>query len=287
MAEENTLELGAVFERLSMDPEKVTTLEEFNTAFEGKFFTKKQIKADKGLTEGLISDALGNRMGTLQTVFKRDMKGAGFELLPEDTKDEEGKPIPLEQIFSSTAEKIKAHVEEIQKTADQGDDEKVKELTEKLKRATSDFKEVRESAKELTLELEQVREGHAKEFKQHDIRSRKDELIRGISLVDNISDISKEGLEARLDKLNWDIDENDKFVVTDADGNLFMDEKGFDDLTPKQAVDKIADDAGLLKKNNAGEGQKPEAGHLHIEGDDKNKREVSSVAQQQKEKLGL
>jgi hypothetical protein len=140
-------------------------------------------------------------------------------------------------------------------------EEKVKTPSDtegEIKKLQENFEKLKEKAQKSEDDLlqankdkEELKENSAAELKKFKTSYLLSSAIKDLDYVDDIKPITKKGFETSiLEKYKFNFEE-DKFIVTDIEGNKIKNDKGVDYLDVNDVLKLEGAKEGILKMNNA------------------------------------
>lgn len=196
---------------------KAENIEEFKT-----FFDKDFIK-QSAITEDLesVKKILGKTFGTLENEAKKFAKENELDIDFESDDFKGLKKVSEKYKFvtSKLNEKNKSIIEELQKKAGQGNDEKVKEWEKKYDKLDLKHKEISGLLSTTKTDFDTFRaasEGSMKSFK---LGVQKKELYGKLNFDPGVNEFTKKGFIGSFEeKFKIDLDENDSPILMDLTG---------------------------------------------------------------------
>lgn len=251
------VETKEILEYLGLKADDVKDLDTFKTKFDTDFIKQSNI------TEDLepVKKILGKTFGTLENEIKKVAKN--FELdVDFNSEDLKGKKVTekLNFVVSEYANKQKAVISELESKVGQGNDEKVKELEEKYKKAVSKAKDYENLLNTTKTDYETFQQNTEKEKKNIKLDFFKSQALAKVKFKADINEYEKEGYISKIEKsLVFDLDENGKLIVLNKDGKripstkqtgAFMEaEEVLQEEAVKGGLFKLNPDAGTKKPN--------------------------------------
>ena len=246
------LEIKEVAEYLGLKVDELKDLESFKTKFDTEFIKQSNITEDNES----VKKILGKTFGTLENEIKKVAKG--FELdIDFNSDDLKDKKVTdkLKFVVSEYDAKQKTVIEELKKSANQGNDEKVKEWEEKYTKAINKAKDYETLLKTTKTELETVQQNSSKEIKNIKLDIFKTQALSKVKFKADINEFEKEGYLSKIEKnYKFDLDETGKPVIFDKEGKripnpkvngTFMDiEEVLQDEAVKGKLFQLNPDAG-------------------------------------------
>jgi hypothetical protein len=201
---------------IGIDITKVKDETEFNTAFDTDFIRTANITEDSEP----VKKILGKTFGTLENEIKKVAKEFEVEVdfdVPE-LKDKKVKD-KLKHFVSLFAGKQKTIIDDLTAKAGQGNDEKVKEWEKKFEKESQKAKDLKGLLDTTTSEYNSFKESAGKDLKGVKINIHQKDAFSKLKLRPDISEIEKRGFNSMIaETYNFDLDENESFIVTDKKG---------------------------------------------------------------------
>jgi hypothetical protein len=222
-----------------LDLKDIKDIDGFKKAVNEKFISKSQALDDDEI-KGKIT---GKVTGALTTLAKRE-----FDLSNDEIKDKK-----WEEIIVQGAAKQKAKIKELEDLSASGNDEKVKDLTAKLEKASKkadEYKGLLDTTTQTLAQKETEFNGKIKEFK---VSSRFEKAKETVSqkLKSDLSLAEKLGFDSKLKDIVVDFDDKDEVLVLGKDGKrLTNPNKVGAFLSLEEAIELQASELNLIKKNN-------------------------------------
>lgn len=210
------VEAKEVFEYLGIKPEDVKDLDTFKTKFDSEFIKQSMINEDSEP----VKKILGKTFGTLENEIKKKAKAFGLEV---DFDAEDFKKKKVTDKFGFVLESFDAQkktiIDELTEKAGKGNDEKVKELEEKLNKTKSKVSEYEGLWKKTGEEFEAYKQTAAEKEKSVKLDFYKSEALRNVKFKADINEFEKEGYLSKIEKTyKFDLDENGKAIILDKEG---------------------------------------------------------------------
>lgn len=239
------MEVKDILNTLSLDPEKVTTVEQFKSAVETDFIRKDQIEK----TPEIFNKLAGVALGSAEVGFIRELKGLGIEL----PKDEiSGKK--LTDIFKIALPKVKesfeSKISELEKKVGLGTDEKVKILESEKDKLLKDLSEFKQANVNLSNDFNAFKEDIIKKEKSNKLNSIFEKSYNAINFRDGMTTLDHKGFKADLnDNYKFDLDENGSIEIRDSSGKVVLSPKKTGvPATPEEILNLEAEKNNLIKK---------------------------------------
>lgn len=235
--------LKSVFKSLDI-PEALQTelikgdkkIEDFNTHFQDTFIAKKLATSDKNIR----STIAGEITGSITTALNREL---GF------TKGEtEG--LKVEDIVKKGVENHKAKIKELEDSKSNTNDEEIEKLSKDLDKFKVKATKFEEDLLTANKTIETNQSSFDKQVKGTKVTMLLNNEKAKLAYIDDITPLQKAGFESILSsKYKFDL-EDDKFGVTDLDGNKIQNENKTEFLNPLEVLKLEATENKLLKMNN-------------------------------------
>lgn len=235
--------LKSVFKSLDI-PEALQTelikgdkkIEDFNTHFQDTFIAKKLATSDKNIR----STIGGEITGSITTAANRAF---GF------TKGEtEG--LKVEEIVAKGVESFNTKIKELEESKENTNDEQVEKLTKDFDKLKEKFNTSESALLDSNKTIESNKLNYEKEIKGNQVSLLLNTEKAKLAYIDDITPLQKAGFESILSsKYKFDL-EDDKFGVTDLDGNKIQNENKTEFLNPLEVLKLEATENKLLKMNN-------------------------------------
>lgn len=251
------MEVKEIREFLGLETPEDGSIDELKQEFNNKFLTFEDAKENSDIA----AHHVGKRMGSASREIIRKAKELGAEFEDGELKGEDGKELPVEKLAEKSLSKIRealgSEIEELKNKQSKTNDNKVKDLEEKLNAANKRLEEEQSAKKEISETLESEQQKFQNEMKSFKVNSRLKDIKSNMRFVDDLKSVHFKGLDAELqENYQFDLDEKENLIVTDKEGNRIQNpDKAGDYLGAEDVVTKVADENGLLKKNNGGEQQ--------------------------------
>lgn len=215
------MEVKEILATLSLDPEKVTTVDQFKSAVETDFIRKDQIEK----TPEIFNKLAGVALGSAEVGFLRELKGIGVELAKDEISGKK-----LTDIFKIALPKVKESFEvkisELEKKVSVGSDEKVKILEaekDKIMKDRDDYKALNQT---LASEFSSFKEDLVKKERSNKLNSIFEKSYNAVNFRDGMTPIDHKGFKADLnDNYKFDIDDAGILEIRDASGRVVMSPK--------------------------------------------------------------
>jgi ribosomal protein L17 len=222
-----------------LDLKDIKDVDGFKKAVNEKFISKSQALDDDEI-KGKIT---GKVTGALTTILKRE-----FELSNDEIKDKK-----WEEIIQTGVTKQKNKIKELEDLSTSGNDEKVKDLTAKLEKATKKADETKALLDTTVQSFTEKEQGYATKFKEVKVSGFFDKAKEKVfpKLKSDLSLAEKLGFETKLKDLTVDFDDKDEVLVLGKDGKrLTNPNKVGTFLSLEEAIELQASELNLIKKNN-------------------------------------
>lgn len=216
------IELKQVIEYLGMNPEEIKELDDLKGKFDSEFVRKSAINEDFEPVKKLIGAAYGSFDSDLSNVAKgHEIKVSAIE----GWKDAKIKD-KVKLLASAIVKSKELQIEELTKKAGQGNDEKVKELTDFLEKEKSKRKDIEALLKNVSTELDTTKQTYESKLKSTKLGTLINSAMAGIKWIDEVTELQTEGFNSIIaKKFKFDLDETGKLQVTDAEGKLIPNTK--------------------------------------------------------------
>lgn len=167
----------------------------------------------------LKKQMFGEVFGIQETKVKQAAKKFGIEFKPEEIKDKS--PIDIAEIaLEKFASVSNAAMEDLKGKVGKPD-KMVQEWEEKYNKLKSSFEDTKNLLDTTKNEFTSYQEKTANEIKNAKLNFQKEQLLGGIQWKPGIKDIEKQGFLSIIEKTaKFDFDENNQFVVKDAEGRF-------------------------------------------------------------------
>lgn len=216
------IELKQVIEYLGMNPEEIKELDDLKGKFDSEFVRKSAINEDFEPVKKLIGAAYGSFDSDLSNVAK------GHEIKVSEIEGWKDAKIKdkVKLLASAIVKNKELQIEELTKKAGQGNDEKVKELTEFLEKEKSKRKDIEALLKNVSTELDTTKQTYESKLKSTKLDTLINSARAGIKWIDGVTELQTEGFNSIISKkFKFDLDETGKLQVTDAEGKLIPNTK--------------------------------------------------------------
>ena len=211
------MEFKEVAEYLGIDAEKIKTLDEFKSTFDKEFLRASAITEDSEP----VKKILGKTFGTLENEIKKVSKS--FELdVDFDAEDLKGKKVTdkMKFVLSKFDEKNKSTIADLTAKASLGNDDKVKEWEQKYEKLNKKYSDTDGLLKKTSEDFEGFKLNSLKEIKGVKVGIHKAEIFGKAKFSTDVNDYAKKGFLNEFEsKFSLDLDENEKVVIVDKNGN--------------------------------------------------------------------
>lgn len=211
------IEAKEIIEYLGFKPEDIKELSDLKPKMETEFIRTSNITEDSEPVKKIV----GKIFGSIETDLNKVAKASEVSLdeIPE-WKDAKLKD-KLKIFAGKLEEKSQNIIADLTKKAGQNSDEKVRELEVKLEKQKIKISDLDSMLKNTAQEYNQFKEQSATQLKTVKINVLKSDALSKIKFKPDISEFEREGYNAVIEKkYKFDLDENDKPIVTDSKGSL-------------------------------------------------------------------
>ncbi len=228
-------------ELIGLDVTEETSFDEVKSHFNNTFIGRKVVGEDPELVRGIV----GKRIGSLETAFISSFRELGIELGPEDKKDKK-----LEDIIRLGFERVKESVHQ-----------KSSELSVPYEKLQKDFAEVSEAHKKISEEWENDKMNWQTEMKQFKIEHSLTDTLSKIPFSESVKPFQKDDFRAGINsKYYFEFGDDGKTIQArrHADDSLVLKANKSEPENIENVILLEANERGLIKKNNGGQGQIPQ-----------------------------
>jgi uncharacterized protein YlxW (UPF0749 family) len=262
--QENFEKLKSAFSYLDVDvnSDSEDFAGEFKQGFLQKFITIDSAKTNDEIAKSVF----GKKANEYERNIKKRFKSMGIEFEPGVFKDEEGLDLKgddlLDKMFSIVEQTNNSKFDELKNKAVTTSDKRVEALETTNTELKNQLDQLKESNSKLNEQVETVQTEANNKIKSFKINNQISSIKGGIKWIDNMTDIQKKGFETIVnEKYSFDLEEKegkDILIVKDkATGKLIENpNKAGQFLEPNEVLNSIADQNGLMKKNE-GTGAQP------------------------------
>lgn len=232
---------------------EASNLDEFKTAFSGKYYSEKQIHDDPKL--------LGKFTGkTLKKVKQNILNKAREKEIPFTHNEFDEAPLEdvVDTLNARISEGFGTKITELQSQIGKSGEEAIKPFQEKLSKYEQALADEKKAKAEIAGQFEQYKSEAATQIKttkaqyfKEDVMSKIERDFDPLALKD---ELKLEGWRSHIEKnFRFDFDEQDNPVILDKTGSKIKNPKKADEwLTPKDVLTMEADKKGLIPKNPQG-----------------------------------
>jgi archaellum component FlaC len=213
-----------------------------------EFFSSKFIAKDKAITDpDIISKMEGRRIGSINTTFNR-LFGERLGLNADQLKESK-----LEDVLTTLKDKWDGEVSEIKSKSKDGTDKRLSDMQKQLEDKDKSISSYKSTLEKLETDFNQFKDNSTSEMNDYMVNHQLSEQLSKLNFKDGISEIEKAGFKTIIGgSLKFQLDENRKLVVRDANGDPIASKKSAaEHATPVEALVQLADQNSLLRKNNA------------------------------------
>lgn len=216
------------------------TEDDFKKSFDEKFMSKEAHKTD-----------IGQRFTNIDSAFLET-----YKLIDPSISSRKMAAVRFEDNLTNFKEKLVSVLKEKDDAAKSGNDKKVNDLTKLLEDKEKSLSAYIEANENLKSEFESFKTDSESKFKNYKLSDRYNKVKSQIAFVDNADRFKMRGYEDTLkEEYLFDLDENDELIVKGKDGKPVANKsKAGHFLSPKEVMEMMAEEAELLKKNNAKSG---------------------------------
>lgn len=213
------------------------TEDDFKKAFDEKFMSKEAHKKE-----------VGQRFTNIDSAFLET-----YKLIDPTISSRKMAAVRFEENLNSFKEKLSGVLKEKDEAAKSGNDKKVNDLTKLLEDKEKSLAAYMEANENLKTEFDAFKTESQSQFKNYKLSDRYNKVKSQIAFVDNADRFKMRGYEDTLrEDYIFDLDENDELIVKGKDGKPVVNKaKAGHFLSPKEVMELMAEEAELLKKNNA------------------------------------
>jgi len=221
--------------------------DEFKTKFNEKYVLKDKAAEDPAVKSKVSGGILGSEM----TNFYRTAKEAGIEFDAEEKKA----ILKNEELFATTIKKLQGtyvnQIEELKKTAGQGNDEKIKALLEEKEKLAKNLQEVDSAWKATASDLEKERLNGQSLLKSYKMETLLAKAKEPLKIKQKLTEAEKLGLEAAISqKLKFDLSEKGELETFNSKGeHIVSKQKAGDFLNATDALQDLVNELGLAEIN--------------------------------------
>lgn len=237
--------IDKILQRLDAPKDLITKLtsddadiSDFNEFMESQWISRAVAQDD----DDIKNKVTGKVLGVLENKARKV-----FSFTPAET---EGKQ--LSEVLEMGNTKHQEKLNELQGIIDKSDNsEALTTMQGKLDDITTKFQQKEQTEMDLNKSIEDLKTSHDEELKGRDINLLRNQVIQSISFKDDLSPLESKGFQSEVnDNLKFNLSESNELQVTDKQGEKIQNENKTDYLTPKDALESLANDNKLLKNNN-------------------------------------
>lgn len=236
------------------------------------WISRLSAKTDKDIIDPAIREAMGRKLGDIDTKAIAGFRELGINVTSEDLK-KDGKTLGFSEWSKPFFEKLATDFKDLKESGNKDAEEKFLKLQTDFDILKTDYKTVQESAQTFKQEKEDLTSEYEGKILTSNLNAKKRSAISKVSYRDDISSLEKQGFDTILNQLNWALD-GENLTVKDAEGQTIMNESKTKELSVDEIITNLAEENGVLKNNNV-QPTKHEFKHE----DSKPKREISPAAQ--------
>ena len=261
--------------------ENIETEDDFNSfkeSFNTRFVPRETAHRDEGIAKTII----GKRMGEITSALNDFGKSVGLDVSYEKLKEK-----TIEDNIADFKDMIGGKINELSTKAKDGNDKKVNDLLKQIEEKEKSLHSYKEANEQLTGKMAETETMFSQKINDFKVGSQLKDMKSSIAWVDGINDVQRAGFDALLSsKYKFNLGEGDKVEVTDTDGNLIpLKDKAGQFADAKTVIQQLAEENGLVKKNNASTDKKKVV-YLHDKSDtDVLKGRVNSSYEERKRKI--
>ena len=187
-------------------------------AFKEKFETEFSRNANIGKDHPKVKAAVGETLGILEKNLKNIAKNHDAEWQGGEW-DQKTLNEKLEHSFGKIVQKHTAVLEDFKKTHTGGNEQVVKEWSEKYTKAEQKAKDIEALLNSTKSEFDTYKQSEAKREKERIIGELKQQAVGKLKFKSTVNDLTKKGFLSAIDEsYRIDIDENKVPFVTDSKG---------------------------------------------------------------------
>ena len=232
------MELQELLDEMELKIEGELTPETFREAFTSTYIAKKNAVEDDEIRAAVN----GKILGSIQTAMNRTAKQMGFDIDLKGKKIEESlAEFPI--YYQSQIEKIKE--------SNGKPDKQVVELETQLNKWKQDYGQLETQHKTLADEFNGFKTDKDNEIKNFKIQHQYNDVFSKIPMDEKANPFLIKGLKSTFQEgYQLALDENEQLEVRDKSGAKIAKANNNGFLSLEDVLKKLAEDAGVLKKNN-------------------------------------
>ena len=240
------------------------TPEQFKELFQKSFVRKKQAWEDPDLKVEFQGKIMGKQLTTLRQLAS----DLGLDPNSEEFKalaDEKGKVKNedfIKMLVDSVAKTKEAEIADLKSKQGATNDEVIKLKEEEITKLRAKNTDLETNWKKTAAELDTTKQTFHEKLKLQTIDINLSKEREKVKIKPKPSEVELLGFNAAIkEKLRFDLDENNQFIVTDANGSRIPDKnKAARFLDPHEAIQEVANSLGLVEQNPHGGNPAPSGG---------------------------
>lgn len=218
-------------------PADIDSVDKVKEHFDKIFVARKLATEDDGIRSAITGEVFG----------KLNTKAAQvFGLKAGEIKDKK-----LEEIIELGAGRLSGKIKELEDASKNSNDETIQKLTKENQKLKTDFESTDRMLKEKDLEFTTYKTEAATREKNSWIDGQIQEAKKKVILKDKPTDLELDGYESRINKYKYDRNDKNEIIIMDQEGKQVPNAAKSGFMTLPELLEKIADDGGILKKNNS------------------------------------
>jgi len=221
--------------------------DDFKTKFNEKYVLKDKAADDPTVKAKVSGAVLGSEMTNLFRIGKE----FGIEFNADEKKELTKNEDLVSAILKRSTGTYVNQIEQLKATAGHGNDEKVKALELEKEALAKKLMETDSAWKQTAAEKEAAEKQGLQMLNQFKIKTQKDEAWKGVKIKQNISEVERLGLDAKIEQaLKFDLSDTGKIEAFDAAGNRIPSKvKAGDFVSPTEAIQSVVDSLNLSEIN--------------------------------------
>lgn len=239
-------DIGEILGLKDIDETK-STAEEIKAALDEKFVSREYAPKDEKIQKAIF----GKRIGEVRTKIK--------QLGEFDAKELDD--VELVPMIEKLDEKYKAQINALKESGTAGKDKRVADLEKLLEDKEKSLKAYKEGLDEKEAKINEITTSYTENLKSYKTNHKLDEIKSKLPFVEDYSkkEVLRTGFESIVKtKFKFNLNEKDELEVFTADGNPIKHPKKTGEfLKPDELLFQVAEEQGLIKKNNAPDKNKP------------------------------
>lgn len=239
-------DIGEILGLKDIDETKATA-EEIKSALDEKFVSREHAHKDEGIRNAIV----GKTLGSIRTKAKK--------LFEFDSKEIEKKDI--EDILEEVNTKFESKLKEAKEAGGQGKDKRVSDLEILVADKDKSIAAYKTGLEEKEAKINELTNSYTENLKNYKTGHKLDEIKSKLPFVEDYSkkEVLRTGFESMVkSKYKFNLNDKEELEVFTTDGNPIKHPKKTGEfLKPDELLMQLAEEQGLIKKNNASDKNKP------------------------------